>query len=327
MDGVERTAHHPKPVSLVGIRCPGCERVPWPAVEATLTVRATLADRPGDGQQQQQQNKCQQAEAPGRNRQFAVHLGLQQRQSQRHRRSLADHGRNLGENVAAGGEDHRCPVKGGIVLDPVRRTAARTIKPRVSKQTWATLRRLDPRKPSMTRLAAEFGTDKLGLHRYPQHYQRHFAALRRSEFSLLEIGIGGYSRERAGGRSLRMWKAFFPKAQIIGLDIEDKSFVNEDRILAYQGSQTDAALLKQIFRTHGKFKIIVDDGSHRPDHIRTTSRSCSRCWPRAACTPSRTPRRPTGPGSVAAPTSMTRPPPWRWSRTCSTGSTTRSSAL
>ena len=156
------------------------------------------------------------------------------------------------------------------MLDPVRRTAARTIKPRVSKQTWATLRRLDPRKPSMTRLAAEFGTDKLGLHRYPQHYQRHFAALRRSEFSLLEIGIGGYSRERAGGRSLRMWKAFFPKAQIIGLDIEDKSFVNEDRILAYQGSQTDAALLKQIFRTHGKFKIIVDDGSHRPEHIRTT---------------------------------------------------------
>ena len=67
-----------------------------------------------------------------------------------------------------------------------------------------------------------------------------------------------------------MWKAYFPKAQIIGLDIEDKSFVNEDRILAYQGSQTDAALLKQIVRTHGKFKIIIDDGSHRPEHIRAT---------------------------------------------------------
>ncbi len=156
------------------------------------------------------------------------------------------------------------------MLDPVRRAAARTIKPRVSAQTWAKLRRLDPRKPSMIRLATEFRTDKWGLHRYAQHYQRHFAPLRRSEFNLLEIGIGGYSRERDGGRSLRMWKGFFPKAQIIGLDIEDKSFVNEDRIIAYQGSQTDAALLKQIYRTHGKFKIVVDDGSHRPEHIRAT---------------------------------------------------------
>jgi hypothetical protein len=156
------------------------------------------------------------------------------------------------------------------VLDPVRRVAARTIKPRVSKETWTKFRRLDPRKPSMARLAAEFGTDKWGLHRYAQHYDRHFAKFRKSEFNLLEIGIGGYSRKMAGGKSLRMWKAYFPKAQIVGLDIQDKSFVNEDRILAYQGSQTDAELLKEIVRTHGKFKIIIDDGSHRPEHIRAT---------------------------------------------------------
>ena len=31
---------------------------------------------------------------------------------------------------------------------------------------------------------------------------------------------------RHGGASLRMWKAFFPQAQILGLDIADKSFVN-----------------------------------------------------------------------------------------------------
>ena len=88
---------------------------------------------------------------------------------------------------------------------------------------------------------AEFGTDKWGLHRYAQHYDGTSQHLRNGQFSLLEIGIGGYSREPAAATSLRMWKAYFPKAQIVGLDIEDKSFVNEDRILAYQGSQIDAA--------------------------------------------------------------------------------------
>ena len=47
---------------------------------------------------------------------------------------------------------------------------------------------------------------------------------------VLELGIGGYARERQGGASLKMWKWFFPRAQIVGVDIEDKSFVDEPRI-------------------------------------------------------------------------------------------------
>jgi hypothetical protein len=156
------------------------------------------------------------------------------------------------------------------VLQPIRRAAARTIKPKVSEQTWAKIRRLDPRKPNLTRLASQFGTDKWGRHRYAPVYERHFKQFRNDPISLLEIGIGGYSNETRGGASLRMWEAYFPKAQIIGLDIHDKSFVNSERIRAYQGSQTDARLLREISRRHGKFKIIIDDGSHRPEHIRKT---------------------------------------------------------
>ena len=69
-----------------------------------------------------------------------------------------------------------------------------------------------------------------------------------------------------------MWKAFFPKAEIVGLDIEDKSFVEEPRIRTYTGSQTDEELLARIAADADDLRVIIDDGSHRSRHIRTTFR-------------------------------------------------------
>jgi hypothetical protein len=125
-------------------------------------------------------------------------------------------------------------------------------------------------RPKLTRLAKEFKTDKWGAHKYTPHYQRHFGALRDKEISLLEIGVGGYEHEGRGGASLRMWKAYFPNAQIFGLDIHDKSFVDEDRIRTFQGSQTDPEMLDAISEAAGGLQIVIDDGSHRPEHILTT---------------------------------------------------------
>ena len=186
------------------------------------------------------------------------------------------------------------------MLQPLRRAAVRVVKPRVSDQTWAKLQAIDPQRrrkrrtpmtrnvpslraaskdsltglarlhPSLTSLATHYGADKWAKRRYASHYQRHFSDLRRTTFTLLEIGIDGSRLEHSGGNSLRMWKHFFPKAQILGLDQKDMSFINEDRILTYQGSQTDAYLLRSIAKKHRNLKIIVDDGSHRPEHIRTT---------------------------------------------------------
>jgi len=177
------------------------------------------------------------------------------------------------------------------LLQPLRRAAVRTIKPKVSRSTWDVIRSFEPspqkrahrraqelkRKKSvtaatqdLTSLARQFGTDKWGTHRYVSHYQHHFGKFKNDRFSLLEIGIGGYRREKAGGRSLRMWKAFFPNAQIIGLDIEDKSFVVEPRITAYKGSQTNEPLLRTIVDSAENLQIVVDDGSHRPEHVRRT---------------------------------------------------------
>lgn len=128
------------------------------------------------------------------------------------------------------------------------------------------------RSMDLTQLAQEFGSDKWRTHRYTPHYERHFAHLRDREIVVLELGIGGYQRKRKGGASLRMWKWFFPRAQVVGVDIRDKSFVDEDRITTYQGSQTDRGLMRQIVSRFGPPTIVIDDGSHRSPHVRKSFR-------------------------------------------------------
>jgi len=150
---------------------------------------------------------------------------------------------------------------------PVRRTARRL------RRRLARLRDRDARRwsaMSLTELAEEFGSDKWGVHRYTPHYERHFAQLREREMLVIELGIGGYARERQGGASLRMWKWYFPRAQVVGVDIEDKSFVDEERITAFRGSQTNPRLMRRIIKRFGQPALVIDDGSHRsPDVIRS----------------------------------------------------------
>jgi len=102
---------------------------------------------------------------------------------------------------------------------------------------------------------------------YAQRYERYFAPIRHEALKILEIGIGGYDDPKEGGDSLRAWKKYFPKAQIYGIDIVDKKALEEDRIKTFQGSQDDAGFLKRVIAEIGKPDIIIDDGSHRNDHV------------------------------------------------------------
>ena len=124
---------------------------------------------------------------------------------------------------------------------------------------------------SLTWLARYFGSDKAGpMHRYTKHYQRFFEPMRNDRMVVIEIGIGGYSRSGEGGASLRMWKYFFPKSQIVGLDLQDKKFVEEERIRVFQGDQSDPKVLMGIVDEVGAPHIVIDDGSHRPPHVLAT---------------------------------------------------------
>lgn len=171
--------------------------------------------------------------------------------------------------------------------DSLTRRLVRRVKPFVPDRTWQSMRRAagratPPAPPpptaeqerrrrlramSLTELAVEFGSDKWGVHHYTPRYERHFAPFRDRKLVVVELGVGGYSRRRQGGASLRMWKWFFPRAQVVGVDIEDKSFVDEPRIRCFQGSQTDAALMDRIVAEYGAPTIVVDDGSHLPPDV------------------------------------------------------------
>ncbi len=120
---------------------------------------------------------------------------------------------------------------------------------------------------SLAELATKHGTDKWNGHWYAQHYDRYFAHLREREVRVLEIGIGGYLDPRAGGQSLRMWKDYFTRGTVVGLDINDKTPHREDRIHTVQGSQADTQVLERLIADHGPFDVIIDDGSHLCAHV------------------------------------------------------------
>ena len=116
-------------------------------------------------------------------------------------------------------------------------------------------------------LAGRHGTDKWGRHWYARHYETHFAPRRLEPLTVIEIGVGGYEDPAKGGASLRMWKEFFPQARIFGIDVHDKSAFEEERIRIFRGSQDDPAFLDGVLADTGPPDIVIDDGSHRNDHV------------------------------------------------------------
>jgi hypothetical protein len=116
-------------------------------------------------------------------------------------------------------------------------------------------------------LATIYMTDKWNYHWFAQHYEDLLRQDRRKRINLLEIGIGGDEDPRKGGNSLRMWGDYLPNGQIFGIDIIDKSPHDRGRIKTFRGSQADPIFLDKVIRAIGKIDVIIDDGSHRNEHI------------------------------------------------------------
>ncbi|MEM0518350.1 class I SAM-dependent methyltransferase [Aequorivita flava] len=120
---------------------------------------------------------------------------------------------------------------------------------------------------NLSKMAKIHKTDKYGNHFYTPHYQKHFKQFKFKKIKLLEIGVGGYDNLFFGGNSLRMWKSYFPFVTIFSLDIYDKSFLQENRIRIFQGSQVDKSFLDEVIEIIGNLDIIIDDGSHINQHV------------------------------------------------------------
>ena len=108
---------------------------------------------------------------------------------------------------------------------------------------------------------------------YAPHYEVHLNLLMRrldmeQEFRILEIGV------RFGG-SMEVWKRYFSKMNLYytGLDIEQRCKRFEDKsrnVFIEIGSQTSKKDLIKICKEHGPFHLIVDDGGHGFDQMKTS---------------------------------------------------------
>jgi len=110
---------------------------------------------------------------------------------------------------------------------------------------------------ALDELALRYGVDKSSkVHHYTRAYEQHFGPWRDRPLSLLEIGVGE-------GNSLRMWRDYFPQANIFGLDVKNSPPLEGPRIKVFVGSQGDDLALEKMAAGTGPLDIVIDDGSHR----------------------------------------------------------------
>ena len=110
---------------------------------------------------------------------------------------------------------------------------------------------------TLSELGRRLGTDKGTDHSYLEVYEQLFETLRRQPMTMLEIGVHR-------GASLHMWRAWFPKARIYGMDISPAAAaVPGCEVIT--ASQTDRAVIEAQWGDES-LDLIIDDGSHRLEH-------------------------------------------------------------
>jgi len=137
---------------------------------------------------------------------------------------------------------------------------------------------------TLSKLCEKHGTDKGFVefekktpygwmpHSYSFYYNSLFSHCRKNIKLVFECGIGSNNPDIAcnmttngrPGASLRVWREYFNKAQIIGADIDKTILFQEDRINTYEVNQLDPISIKNMWSKikYDNFDIIIDDGLH-----------------------------------------------------------------
>lgn len=111
-------------------------------------------------------------------------------------------------------------------------------------------------------LALKYKTDKCPQikHAYTPYYYELFKDKRESVKKVFELGI-------QTGASLRMWRDFFPNAEIYGADINPKTLFQEERITTFLLNESLEKDWDNVFsKTGTDFDIFIDDGLHHPGY-------------------------------------------------------------
>jgi len=141
---------------------------------------------------------------------------------------------------------------------------------------------------SIEELVDQYGTDK-NISMYTPTYEKLFNPRKEEVTNLLEIGIGtldpihpssfqgiiGFNPQYKQGGSLRVWRDFFPNANIYGVDIAEDCMFEEERIKTFLFDSSDS--VQSHYQLKGlEFDVIIDDGNHHPEYQIKTLRNL---WP------------------------------------------------
>ena len=93
-------------------------------------------------------------------------------------------------------------------------------------------------------------------HGYTEQYERFLWQWKNEPIRIFEIGI-------ADGGSLAMWQEYFPRASIYGIDINEASRFENDRVKTCIADQANRGQLKKCMdRFGGQYDLLIDDGGH-----------------------------------------------------------------
>lgn len=128
---------------------------------------------------------------------------------------------------------------------------------------------------NLTELADRYGSDKgSSKHRYTELYHMLFQPLRDRRIAFLEMGllIGGPELGASPDRatqdlpSVRMWLEYFPKAQVIGLDVSDFGWFRHDRFRFVRCDMDARANIAAAAAGMPPLDVVIDDASHASHH-------------------------------------------------------------
>ena len=158
-----------------------------------------------------------------------------------------------------------------------------------AERSLAALEGVPLEKLSLTDIANLNGTDKGTIgpsqrwpaHNYTDVYEAYLAPWRDKEITILEVGLGvpgehwdarmAHGRNEGGGGSLKTWRDYFPKAHIHGADINAAPHLDGERTRTHIVDQSDHTALKGLVAEIGtEIDLILDDGSHNPQHQQIT---------------------------------------------------------
>lgn len=106
-------------------------------------------------------------------------------------------------------------------------------------------------------IGMKYGCDKASRHKYHELYPNIFDKFKNQDINLFEIGV---DQEK----SLKIWKEFYPNCNVFGLDIQLEISNNDVRV--FKGDQSNINDLINVVNQIPKCDIIIDDGSHVPEH-------------------------------------------------------------